>query len=383
MINLNIIVTVNTFYPKLDGVQAVTEYLCLGLLNQGHNITVITPTVEGFPNEETYKNIKIFRVNVYTKYAIYHGNKKDYREFIIELSKKNDVIVNVCTQNALTDYLLPVLDKIDCKKVLHIHGIYDFNWKKDDFCSIKSMIYKAWRNIKWGILYNTNKSNFKKYDAVMQLHKFDLGNIYFEKKYNIDSFILENSCDKNFAELDSIEKEKTCICVANYNERKNQEFILKAFYGASIPEDWKLVFIGSEKTSYYDKLVELDKSYSEKYGKKSVEFLYGVSRRDTIEKVKKSSIYLMGSKWEAFSISIIESMAAKVPFISTNVGITRFLPGGVVVDDIKSMSYWIELFVYNDIVRLDYGNIGHDYYINRLAIDKKIDELNELLINLG
>lgn len=68
---MRILVTVNTFYPKLDGVQAVTDYLTTGLAKKGHQITVITTMSPGLPKEEFYKGIKIIRVNVYTKYALY------------------------------------------------------------------------------------------------------------------------------------------------------------------------------------------------------------------------------------------------------------------------------------------------------------------------
>ena len=146
---MRILVTVNTYYPMLDGVQAVTDYLTTGLAQRGHQITVVTPMSPGLPTKEIYKDITIIRVNVYTKYALYHGNRDDYRNLIIKLSKKNDVMINVCTQNALTDLLFPVLNQISCKKVLHIHGINDFKWRKSDFMDWKHFAYKIWKNFQW------------------------------------------------------------------------------------------------------------------------------------------------------------------------------------------------------------------------------------------
>lgn len=378
---MNILVTVNTFFPKLDGVQAVTEYLTLGLISKGHNVTLITTNVDGCPKEEMYKGIKIIRTDVYTKYALYHGDKTKYQKLIKKLADENDVLINICTQNALTDYLLPILDSINCKKILHLHGMHNFEWNKNDYKNLKHFAYKIWRNIRWGILYKTNKANFKKYDAILQLHKFDSANIYFEKKYNITSFILENACDSELSvcNQESIVKEKICICVANYTERKNQEFILRAFYNAKIERDWKLIFIGGNKNSYYDKLIELNAKLSSNDNGRSVEFLTGLSRNDTIELIKKSSIYLMGSTWEAFSISIIEAMAASVAFISTNTGVAKYMPGGVVVENEEAMVYWIENFANYKEIRESYGNAGNKYYSNRLTINHKVDELDNLL----
>lgn len=376
---MRILVTVNTYYPMLDGVQAVTDYLTTGLAQRGHQITVVTPMSPGLPTKEIYKDITIIRVNVYTKYALYHGNRDDYRNLIIKLSKKNDVMINVCTQNALTDLLFPVLNQISCKKVLHIHGINDFKWRKSDFMDWKYFAYKIWKNFQWWKLYQFNETAIKKYDAVLQLHRFDPGYIFFKKKYGIKSYILENACDKRLGEINGIHKGKYCVCVANYIIRKNQAFLIKAFYRAKLSSDWKLVLIGSEKNEYYNELIELSQKLEEKYGHRDIELKAGVSREETIDLVKRASIYLLGSTWEAFSISIIESMAAAVPFISTNTGITRFMPGGVVVDTVEGMSYWIELFAAHEEIRKYYGNAGHDYYQKHLTTKNKVDELEHIL----
>ena len=378
---MNILVTVNTFYPKLDGVQGVTEYLTLGLISKGYEVTLVTTKVDGCPSEEIYKGIKIIRTEVYTKYALYHGDKTKYQNLILKLAEDKDVLINICTQNALTDYLLPIIDRIKCKKILNLHGMHNFEWEKSDFMDFKHFAYKVWRNIRWSYLYKKNKNSFRKYDAVLQLHKFDSANIFFEKKYGIESYILENACNSELSicNLGNSCKEKICICVANYTERKNQEFILRAFYNAKINNDWKLVFIGGRKNTYYEKLIELNENLSNTNKNRNVEFLVGLSRKDTIELIKKSSIYLMGSTWEAFSISIIEAMAASVAFISTNTGVTRYMPGGVVVENEEAMTYWIENFANHDIIRENYGAAGNEYYSNRLTISHKVDELDWIL----
>lgn len=379
---MKILVTVNTYYPKMDGVQAVTDYLTTGLAQKGHQITVVTTMSPGSPVEEIYKGIKIIRVNVYTKYALYHGDKKAYRNLIIRLSKENDVMINVCTQQALTDLLLPILDQIPCKKVLHIHGINDFKWRKSDFMDWKHFAYKVWKNFQWWKLYQFNGEAIKKYDAVLQLHRFDSGYIFFKKKYGIKSYILENACDKQFGELNNVQKEKYCVSVANYCIRKNQAFLLRAYYQANLPEDWKLVLIGSEKNAYYNELIQLSHELEKIYGYRNIEFKTNISRKETIELVKHASIYLLGSTWEAFSISIIESMAAAVPFISTNTGVTRFMPGGVVVNNLESMIYWMEVFAKNESLRKNYGEAGRLYYQGHLTTQSKVDQLEKILLNI-
>jgi len=374
---MKIIFTVHTYYPNKDGVQFVTEYLAEGLVKKGHDVLVVTRTLPNVVESETYHGVKIRRVPVYTKYAIYHGDKKKYQDYIIDLCKNADTIVNVCTQNALTDYLLPVLDKIDCRKILHLHGIYDSHWKKSDFASIKSFAYKIWRNIRWGYLYRT--TDFSKYNTVLQLHQFDYGYQYFEKKYGIRSTVLENAADSRFSvETPAREGDKYCVCVANFTPRKNQGRIIEAFYKASVP-GVELHLIGSSRTKYAETLEKIIGDYDKKYGTHNVRFIYGQSRKETISEVRNASLYLLGSTWEAFSISLIESMASSVPFISTDVGVARFLPGGTVVRDADEMAYWIRLLFENENIRSDMGLAGHQYYSDHLTIEDKVSELEAVL----
>lgn len=374
---MKILITVSTFYPRKDGVQAVTEYLALGLKDKGHSVTIVTSSVPGEPCEAEYKGLKIIRVDVTTRFAMYFGNKKEYQALIIKLANNSDVMINVCTQNALTDYLYPVLDRIHCKKILHMHGIYDFKWHKTDIMSLKSFGYKIWRDIRWRQLYLSR--NFSKYDRIIQLHRFDNGYKFFLQHYHRQCDVLENAAEIEFSEITNVKKtSRYCICVANYSERKNQELILKAYYKAQT-NDLHMIFIGSRDNSYLDYLRRKNNELEKQYGEKDVLFLTDISRKETIEYVKNATIYLLGSTWEAFSISLIESMAAGVPFISTNVGVAKYLPGGVTVDNVEEMTYWIEMLANNQYLVESFGNAGHSYFMDHLTISEKVNELEGVI----
>ena len=376
---MKILLTVSTFYPLKDGVQAVTEYLTKGLVKKGHEITVITSSVDGSPEEENIMGMRIIRVPVYTKYGLHFGNKKDHRRLILKLAEQADVLINVCTQTALTDFLYPVLKQIKCKKILHMHGMYDFHWHKTDFESLKIFAYKIWRHIRWGWLYFVNTRKFKQYDYVLQLHRFDDGYIFFKKHYAIDSVILENAANEQFYCQDTKSKQPYAICVSNYIPRKNQEMLLEAFYKSEAGRNMKLVLIGSTKTGYYEYLQKRNKELQDKYGAREVEMLSGISREKTVEYVRNASVYLMSSTWEAFSISLIEAMAAATPFISTDVGVARYLPGGVVVRTVQDMAYWLDMWQANPKVWEAFAQAGREYYAKNLTIESKVDLLNKII----
>ena len=99
----------------------------------------------------------------------------------------------------------------------------------------------------------------------------------------------------------------------------------------------------------------------------------------TVEKIKKASVFAMGSKKEMFPISIIEAMAAGVPFISTDVGCVKYLPGGVIVENEREMAYWFKLFFQNEDLRCSTGLLGRNYARKYLTISSKTKELDKII----
>ncbi|MCJ0588604.1 glycosyltransferase family 4 protein, partial [Enterococcus cecorum] len=175
-------------------------------------------------------------------------------------------------------------------------------------------------------------------------------------------------------------KDNYAIFVGNYLSGKNQAMILNAFYKSNTDLNFGLTLIGSCKTPYYDELVSLKEKLEKNYGRRKVDILYGLSREDTINYVKRAKLYLMGSKGEKFPISIIEAMASGIPFISTNVGIVRYLPGGQIVSSEQEMIYWISLLASNDKIATHLGEIGKSYAIEHFTTQHSIDELERLLL---
>lgn len=376
---MNILFTVYTYYPLKDGVQAVTEYLAEGLVKKGHKVTVITPRFGGKEKEE-YNGVFIERIDIWTKHSLYFGEKKEYIQLIKEKTQEVDVMINVCTQNPMTDLIFPIIKELNCKKILYMHGMYDSKWNWDMIKSLGNIGHKIWNNIRWGLYYKKKKKYFRQYNEVIQLHRFDRGYMFFEQKYNIKSIAIENAAENVFfEECNRKNTTRYALCVANYMERKNQEFVLKAFYLANINSDYELILIGSEKNSYYEKLVQLNNNLSDKYGHKNVKLLFGIDRVATIQYIKNADFYLLGSKWEAFPISIIETMAVGVPFICTNVGCVRYLPGGIVVKDENEMAYWIELLSKNEKCKEKIGQAGKIYSENNLSVESKVKQLECVL----
>lgn len=379
---MKIIITVASYYPCKDGVQSVTQYHAEGLAAKGHDVTVITGLVKNCPNTEIYNGVKIIRVNVYNKYTLHFGNKREYRNLIVNITKNVDVIIAVCLQSVVADWLLDIMDDINCRKILYMHGMHDFKWHKYDFYQLSSFGKKILRDIRWSIFYHLNFKNIRKFNMILHLHECDTAYKYFQRKKLGNNVVLENAADDEFFS-ESLQPimglpKKYMISVANYDIRKNQAMCIEAFYKTET-KDCGLVFIGSKKNKYYEYLVSFKENLESIYGSKKVLILTDIPRNEICRYVKNSLCYLMTSTWEAFPVSIIEAIAGGIPFISTDVGIVRLLPGGVIIKNIDEMRYWIKYFINEPNVANFIGRSGKIYAENHLRQSKQIEKLEQFL----
>lgn len=388
---MKILITVSTYFPKKDGVQNVTGYLAEGLVKLGHNVTVLTSNKDlTSSNEEIYNGVKIVRINLYTKYGLYFGNKKEYKKIISEYANKVDVLINVCTQNAFTDLILKDLNKYKCKKILYKHDIFDFRFSTINFSSFASMVNKLWKEIRWSFYYSINGKYFKDYDVVTELHDKCYGYDFFEKKYGIRAKIIENAAENDFFEKKTLKDfvkpfDKYLLNVSNYDDRKNQKLAVREFLKANIDTKIGLVLIGSNSNKYYYSLINYANKLRKKYKltdeQKPILMLHNIDRKYISSYVSNAYAYIMTSKWEAFPISLTESLASGVPFISTNVGIARFLFGGVTAYEINDIHYYIEKLCNEEKLRNDLSILAKKYAIDNLRIEDKVKELENLCKN--
>lgn len=386
---MRILFTVHTYYPNKDGVQFVTEYLAEGLVKRGHQVDVFTYYYpERTPlMKEVHNGVNIKRWEARTTHTFHKGNKAEYQQYIIKHQSVYDVMINVGTQTALTDWLFPVFDKIHVPKILYIHSIWDFKIHDTDKQSLPSLLKKLWANFRWKRYYKHNGKIFKTYDAVTQLHAKDYSYRFFKEWYGIDSHIFENAAANVFFEKKRNKPKDFplhyIVNVSNYNDRKNQKECIQLFYDSIADNTWSLVLIGSQRNAYYDHLVEYNQKRREqlglKNGEKEVRLLYGIDRPTTCEYIKQADIFLMTSSREAFPISLTEAMASSVPFISSNVGIVQHLPGGMVGENVAERLKLLNEFLTQENLRSELAKKGHDFALKHFNVEAKVQQLEKLI----
>ena len=378
---MKIIFTVATYWPRTDGVQMVTQYLAEGLAKRGHDVFVVTSKLNMQIEKENYNGVNIIRVDAYNFYYWHRGDKKKYVELVKTLCKDAQVLVAVCLQSFAADWLLDSLDDILCKKVLYLHGMPDFKMHSQKCYDIRIILKTAFRNIRWKYFYVLQWKKIKKFDIVTHLFENDNSYKYFYKHGYSHNYVMENACEDVFFEKMPLKEkqEKYFIYVGNYCVRKNQEVALRAFYDTSVT-DYGIIFIGSEENAYCKYLKDVNRKLEEKYGERNVKILHNVPREKIPDYTKGAYACVMTSNYEYYPITIVESLASGIPFISTDVGIVNHLPGGVIANTQEEITYWMNFMIKNPQYVYDLGQAGKKYAEANLKVSLKVDDFEKILL---
>ena len=377
---MRVLITVNTYRPHVDGVQFVTTYLAEGLAKRGHTVDVVTYADKQSPvGEEEINGVRVLRWDAATVHMFHKGDKKGYQAYLLTHQADYDVLLQVGTQAALTDWALPILRKLRIPKALHIHSVWDFKVHAYDRDTVKHLLMKLIGNARWTAHFIRNRRSFGQYDRILQLHQADYSVAFMKRLCGKDSVILPNAVeDAFFLPGSKGANDHTVLYVANYSDMKNQKAAVHVFDQADLPENWKLVLIGAKENAYVGELRELaERLRREK--KRQIEILVGISREETIRRVRNADVFLMPSRREAFPISILEAMAAKVPFISTDVGVVKHLPGGIVTNDAETQISSLKRLAQDAAERTKLGEEGYQYALRHATIDAKVQQLEQIL----
>ena len=339
------------YLPSISGVPIVVQYLAEGLSQRGYHVTICTKLHEGLRKNEIINDVNIYRFNLKkTLLKRYVGEIEDYRKFVISFNA--DIIIFECSECATTDVLLKDLPNIRAKKIFHSHGfsgliLSPFKWN----VNLKYFLGHMYNWIRFRYYYNfTFKKYIKYFDATICLSEVDSSKKWLSRHAKnvtilsnaIDDIFCTPTRDINYNPIAQIKK-PYFFSVATYSKQKNQIGIIKEFFRSQI--DYALVFIGPEKTEYYELLNKEIEKLKKKYGNRDIYTFLKIPRQLIPNILGNAFAYLTGSTFEEYSVSLIEAMGKGIPFISTNVGNARILPGGITVSTLKEMHTKMQLLV--------------------------------------
>lgn len=337
MINsLKILITTEQFPPTLSGIATVVSELALGLSALGHHVTIATKKV-ALRDTAIYPNLILKEFDIRGGFGnFYRGETDAYLQFV--LTSDFDVIINECVQTWNSDLLFPYLSNIKAIKILHSHGFSLFRTKSRN----------PWANLKAKIYYRSLIKFLNHYDKVFILSSLSSEIPYFQHHHFTNYALLPNGVSSQLIASRPKELNETpvLLSISNFFPMKNQEFILRAFYLSQTKAT--MIFIGSsELHGYLGKLKTFKKRLDFDYGERDVHFYDALSRNETLEYLKRSTLFLHGSRLEAFPIVILEAMATGTPWICTDVGNVKELSGGMIISNETEMARTIDQLLSN------------------------------------
>ncbi|MGN0495222.1 MAG: glycosyltransferase family 4 protein [Lachnospiraceae bacterium] len=378
---MKIVYTVATYYPETNGVQTVTQKQAEALVECGYEVVVICGNKKQQCEEEVYHGVKILRIDAFNKIIFNCGDKVRFRELVKRECDNADFLITVCLLSFATNWLLDMLEELKCQKILYLHGIADFEPLQLRQLGIVQFVYRTIRKCYWKCYYAMHWNELKKFQAIIHIHEQDGSLDYVMQHGYINNYIIYNAVEDALFETEQCRTDGNYfLYIANYCNGKNQKELLQYFYEADLP--CGLVLIGSEDNKYYKKLLKLKNRLQKVYTKKDVQILHHVDRKRTIEYIQHAKAIVMTSKAEQFPISILEAMAARKPFICSDVGVVSNLPGGIIYHNSKELvnALW-KLYEDKEYCAI-LGTEGNTYAMEHLTMKRHISDMEKVLLHI-
>ena len=192
---MKVVFTTHTYWPRKDGVQYVTQYLAEGLVRKGHDVTVFTPQDSSRETiTEIHNGVKIIRPYFRQRFTLYFGTNTAYKNLLLDECKDSACMVNCAIQSPFNNFVLPLLEEIKTKKILYLHGVYDYRFPNN--MRFKAILKKSLLNVRWFLFYHVNAKRFNAYDLMINITDDELNSDFFKKLcINVPTRIINNAVE--------------------------------------------------------------------------------------------------------------------------------------------------------------------------------------------
>lgn len=393
---MRIMFAVPCYWPSQDGVTTITSYLAQGLAARGHEVSVVTSAGKGglqeLPEKEEHEGVMISRMRIYTRWPLVirgRDEKSTRKVYLRQIQEyKPDVLVVVCAQTWTLDWIMPHLKELNSINIFYSHGYSAWKEKYSYEEQIKTKnIAGVWSIYRCKKYYDRLYQKIKLFDRVIYLSEDSNAAVYANRHGLKNGRILKNAIDDRFfdANMRHQYEQKECLrylFVANYNQNKNQEMLIRAFAAARIGKS-QLILAGFEENVYYDHLQDVICKEISDQKNKEVLFYTHVSRECVFELYRSSDVFVCSSKSEIYPIVAHEAAATGMPIISTDVGMYSKISGAYIVNDLLQMQKAMEELYFDSTERASRGQAAYEWVCGQgCRIKDKVDWFERELLEL-
>jgi glycosyltransferase involved in cell wall biosynthesis len=322
---MKILHTVEFYSPSVGGAQEVVRQVSERLVRRGHEVTVATTRLPQRENT-TINGVRVQGFAISGNQTLgYRGETDPYLKFLA--NGNFDLMMNYAAQQWATDLAFSILDDLPYSKVLAPCGFSSlFDAKYTAYFREMSAVMGRYDHL---ILHSemTRDAQFVRQHGLLHHCVIPNGAAHDEFSLQLDHFRHHYSIPNEVPML---------LTVGSHTGWKGHSLVMEAFRRARIGPA-VLVVIGNvlggigclRRCRMQAAMARLLSQ-----GKKQI-LLLDPPRKDVVAAYHAADLFVFGSNIECSPIVLFEAIAARTPFVSTDVGnakeIAQWTGGGVVI----------------------------------------------------
>lgn len=369
---------VQNYSPSIGGMQTVVQQLSERLVAQGHDLTVLT----SFNKERSgqlINGVKIIDFAIEGNFVNgFTATVAEKERFLQALGADYDIVTIFAAQHWVSDLALVNLDKIKAKKVFVPNGfsrLHDPKYKKLYFTLmpgwLKAMdmnvfLYQAYQDCQFAI--NHGIANYQVICNGADEREFaSLGSADWRQSLQIAS------------------DELLILHVGTHTGEKGHREVIEIFNKAEFNRPAILLLVGNDFPGGCQAECSRLASIKTNSGKRII--IVDLDRTQVVEAFKSADIFLFPSNLESQGMVILEAMAAKLPFLATDVGNIKELVlssgAGLIIPGYKCLCVKNYLVSYlkiglKKLLYQDFGPWSDNYDFTRADTEAGAKLLSEL-----
>lgn len=306
------VLILNYEYPPLGGGAATATYNLLQQLKDKDDIELIllTSSVGKYMEESIGDNVRVVRLDIDKEGGLHNQSNKNLLKYsgkafkwMLKNRKEYDLIHAFF--GIPSGFLAMLIGK---PYIVSLRGsdvpFYSKKYEKLDKYIFQHLSKLIWKRAKYVV---ANSAGLR-----------DLAYETYDKK---DIGVIYNGVDTNIFKPKEKEDEFTIVSTSRLTERKGLNYLIEAFGEfQNGKENVRLLFYGDG-----DQREELEAMVEELNIQDKVEFKGEASREDIAKNIPRCHVFVLPSKNEGMSNSLLEAMASGLAIIATDVGGTKEL----------------------------------------------------------
>jgi len=326
---------VNSFLPAIGGCEKVVDRIAKHL-SQEHDIFIITRFVKN--RQHHYPEYKIIE---------YHPADASLFDGILKVIQPDVVFV----YSDVFDFFQRLISK-ETSPYRLIVALCGANWLYSHSNYIKILSRHSYK-IDALICHSDCDRDYRLFSSgPLSAKKYVIPNGVDLEEFD-NNYLTRNDLYTLFPSSNIVDK-KWILNISNFFPGKGQKHLLHILDILPNRDDFIYIQISSDIQFSIGKQIEDRwRVLCQEFAELDIRLLKNISREKTIGFLKQSNVFAFTSEKEVAPLVLLESMAAELPWVSTNVGNSQILKGGICIPAVKDKK---DHSVFDDRVNILFGN---------------------------